>query len=81
MFMTNSNDKSGELLGQERRHRWSTDQKLAMVRESLESGQSVSVVARRNGINANQLFLWRKLYQDGACRQSVPAKLWYRRPS
>jgi transposase len=33
---------------------------------SLEPGQSVSVVARRNGINANQLFLWRKLYQDGS---------------
>ncbi|ENA37368.1 hypothetical protein HMPREF1487_04285 [Pseudomonas sp. HPB0071] len=56
--------KSGELLGQERRRRWSTDQKLAIVRESLEPGQSVSVVTRRNGINANQLFLWRKLYQD-----------------
>ncbi|TPG89070.1 IS3 family transposase [Pseudomonas caspiana] len=66
MFMTNSNDKSGELLGQERRRRWSPEQKLAMVRESLEPGQSVSVVARRNGINANQLFLWRKLYQDGS---------------
>ncbi|WP_226439430.1 IS3 family transposase [Pseudomonas sp. MWU16-30316] len=64
--MTNSNDKGGELLGQERRRRWSTEQKLAMVRESLEPGQSVSVVARRNGINANQLFLWRKLYQDGS---------------
>nr|WP_156408334.1 IS3 family transposase [Pseudomonas sp. Root9] len=66
MFMTNSNDKSGELLGQERRRRWSPEQKLAMIRESLEPGQSVSVVARRNGINANQLFLWRKLYQDGS---------------
>ncbi|WP_442966097.1 IS3 family transposase [Pseudomonas sp. Root9] len=64
--MTNSNDKSGELLGQERRRRWSPEQKLAMIRESLEPGQSVSVVARRNGINANQLFLWRKLYQDGS---------------
>ncbi|WP_414860457.1 IS3 family transposase [Pseudomonas poae] len=64
--MTNSNDKSGELLGQERRRRWSPEQKLAMVRESLEPGQSVSLVARRNGINANQLFLWRKLYQDGS---------------
>ena len=38
-----------------------------MVRESLEPGQSVSVVTRRNCIiNANQLFLWRKLYQDGS---------------
>jgi transposase len=34
MFMTNSNDKGGELLDQERRRRWSADQKLAMVRES-----------------------------------------------
>ncbi|VVM67385.1 hypothetical protein PS662_01621 [Pseudomonas fluorescens] len=65
MFMTNSNDISGELLGQEPWRRWSPEQKLAMVRESLEPRQSVSVVARRNGINANQLFLWRKLYQDG----------------
>lgn len=51
MFMTNSNDKSGELLGQERRRRWSHEQKLAMVRESLEPGNSVSVVARRNGVS------------------------------
>ena len=36
-----------------------------MIRESLESGQSVSMVARRNVINANQLFLWRMLYQNG----------------
>jgi transposase len=53
-------------LGQERWRRSSPEQKLAMVRESLEPAQSVSVVARRNGINANQLFLWRKLYQDGS---------------
>lgn len=37
-----------------------------MVRESLEPGHSVSVVARRHGINPNQLFHWRKLYQDGS---------------
>ncbi len=43
-----------------------------MVRESLEPGQSVSVVARRNGINPNQLFHWRKLYQDG-CLSAVSA--------
>ena len=66
MFMTNSNDKSGEFLGQEQRRRWSSEQKLAMVRESLEPGQRVLIVARRNCINANQLFLWRKLYQDGS---------------
>lgn len=64
MFMTNSNDKSMELLGQEWRRRWSTEQKLTMVRESLGPGQRVSVVARRHGINPSQLFHWRKPYQD-----------------
>ena len=66
VFMTTSRDKTLEVLGQERRRRWSVEEKLAMVRESLEPGQSVSVVARRNGINPNQLFHWRKLYQDGS---------------
>lgn len=37
-----------------------------MVRERLEPGQSVLVVARLNGINPNQLFHWCKLYQDGS---------------
>lgn len=36
-----------------------------MVRESNEPGQTVSMVARRHGVNPNQLFHWRKLYQDG----------------
>lgn len=36
-----------ELLTQpERRRRWSVEQKLAMVRESNEPGQTVSMVAR-----------------------------------
>ncbi|ACO78729.1 transposase IS3/IS911 [Azotobacter vinelandii CA] len=47
--MTTSKDRHIEVLGQERRRRWSVEEKLAMVRESLASGQSVSVVARRNG--------------------------------
>ena len=70
--MTTSKDKTIEVLGQERRRRWNVEEKLAMVRESLEPRQSVSVVARRNGINPNQLFHWRKLYQDGS-RSAVSA--------
>ena len=35
MFLTNSRAERDGLLGQERRRRWSTDQKLAMVRKSL----------------------------------------------
>ncbi|OWT57678.1 IS3 family transposase [Candidimonas nitroreducens] len=55
-----------ELLTQpERRRRWSVQEKLTMVRESNEPGKTVSMVARQHGVNPNQLFHWRKLYQDG----------------
>ena len=37
-----------------------------MVRESCEPGKTVSMVARQHGVNPNQLFHWRKLYQDGS---------------
>jgi transposase len=33
--MTTSKDRHIEVLGQERRRRWSVEEKLAMVRESL----------------------------------------------
>jgi len=64
--MTHTNNSSSEVLGPERRRRWSIEEKLAMVRESFEPGQTVSLVARRHGINPNQLFHWRKLHQDGS---------------
>jgi len=51
--------------GGRRRRSWSVDEKRRMVEESLEPGASVSVVARRYDINANLLFSWRRLYQDG----------------
>ena len=54
------------LTGPERRRRWPAEQKLAMVRESFEPGKSVSMVARQHGVNPNQLFHWRKLYQGGS---------------
>jgi transposase len=37
-----------------------------MVRETLEPGVSVSLVALRHGANPKQLFHWRKLYQTGS---------------
>lgn len=49
------------------------------MRETLEPGATVSGVARRHQVNANQVFAWRKLYQDGslsavsAGEQVVPA--------
>ena len=43
-----------------KRRRWSADFKRELVAATLEPGSSVSVVARRHDINANQLFKWRR---------------------
>jgi transposase-like protein len=36
------------------------------VQESFEPDRTVSMVARQHDVNPNQLFHWRKLYQDGS---------------
>ena len=46
-----------------RRH--PVDFKRAVVEQSLTAGASVSLVARKHDINANQVFAWRKLYKEG----------------
>jgi transposase len=47
------------------RKRRSTQEKLQIVRETLHAQASVAVIARRHGINANQVFAWRRQYQRG----------------
>ena len=64
--MTGRNSQDVEVVGVERRRRWTAAEKLAMVRETYEPGMSVSLVARRHGVNANQVFAWRKLERAGA---------------
>jgi transposase len=49
--------------------------KRAVVEASFAPGASVSRVAREHDINANQVFLWRKLYQDGLLGDDEPALL------
>jgi transposase len=45
--MTTSKDKTIEILGQERRRRWSTEEKLAVVREIRDPGQTHAVLVRQ----------------------------------
>jgi transposase len=47
-----------------RQHR-SVEFKLQVVKESLAPGASVTRVARAHGVNANQVFSWRRLYRQG----------------
>lgn len=49
-----------------RRKRWPEAVKRQMVAETRLPGASVSVVARRHDVNANQLFKWRRQYEAGA---------------
>jgi len=66
-----------------RRHR-TIEEKRAIVAESFASGASVAEVARRYEVNANQVFAWRRLQQQGLLelrsrrikgRRLVPVKL------
>lgn len=64
--MTITTHKMRVLSGPERRRRWSTAEKLAIIQETYEPDATVSIVARRHGIQPNQLFAWRKLASQGA---------------
>lgn len=48
-----------------RRRRWPTSEKLRIVEESFDPSETVSSVARRNGVAPNLLFRWRKLMSEG----------------
>ena len=46
--------------GVERRRRWSHDDKMRIVEETLAPGAKVTEVARRNGVAASVVFTWRR---------------------
>ena len=46
--------------GTGRRRTWSAEDKARIVGESITSGESVCVVARRHGLSPQQLFGWRR---------------------
>src|SRR5438270_572174 len=44
-----------------RRRRFTTEQKLAVIAETMQPGFSVSYVARRNGLCSSLIYRWRRL--------------------
>jgi transposase len=46
-----------------RRRRWSEDEKLKIVLESLQAPRQVSATARRYGISRSLLIRWRRLFR------------------
>ena len=63
--MTAENSENTGRLRRSRRgyRQWTEAQKRQIVAETEKPGMSVSVVARRHDVNANQLFSWRRKYQ------------------
>jgi transposase len=57
-------DVGGGLVASPRRRR-SAVERRRIVEETLEAGASVARVALKYGVNANQVFQWRRLYRDG----------------
>ncbi len=57
------------------RQRRSVAEKRRIVEETFAAGASVAGVARTHGVNANQVFNWRRLYQRGLLGGTPPAAL------
>lgn len=58
--------------GTGRRRDWSDDDKARIVAESYESGATVSEIARRHALSAQQLFGWRRLLRRAPEPASSP---------
>src|SRR3954467_14246945 len=53
------------ITGAVRRRHWTTEQKLQIIEESFQPGETVSSVARRRGVAPNLLYRWRRLMTEG----------------
>lgn len=53
----------------------SKQERRQIVEETLQPGASVAVIARQHGVNANQVFCWRKLYREGRLGLKPAAEL------
>ena len=54
------------------RHRRSIAEKRRIVEATLAEGASVARVARAHGVNANQVFQWRRQYRAGRLGDTPP---------
>lgn len=69
---TSSVDRLEVLEGPTGRRSWPDEEKIRIVRESLEPGVRVCDVARRNGMAPQHLSTWRGLAKKGKLNVPVP---------
>ena len=63
--MSDTFSKVEIITGVARRRRYTTEQKLAVVSETMQPGMSISYVARRHGLSPSLVFRWRRLMTEG----------------
>ena len=69
-------DTSRQVLAEVRsRRRWTIEEKRRITQETFVSGASVSKIAQRHALNANQLFQWRRKYREGRLGTRTTGKL------
>lgn len=70
--MSDEFSKIEVITGVARRRRFTTEQKLAIVAETMQPGLSISYVARQHGLSPSLVFRWRRLMSEGG-KQAVRA--------
>ena len=73
---TRAREVRGEVLtGPERRRRWSLEEKLRVLAQSVAPGSSASLVCRLHGISSGQLYTWRRQFRTGELTGFAPVRL------
>ena len=73
---TRAREVRGEVLtGPERRRRWSLEEKLRILAQSVAPGSSASLVCRLHGISSGQLYTWRRQFRTGELTGFAPVVL------
>src|SRR5438132_500381 len=66
----------GEVLtGPERRRRWSVEEKLRILAQSVAPGSSVMLVCRMHAISSGKLDTWRRQFRTGELTGFAPVTL------
>jgi transposase len=66
----------GEVMpGLERRWKWSTEEKLRILAQSVAPGSSPALTCKMHGISSGQLYTWRKQFRHGALTGFVPVSI------
>jgi len=66
----------GEVMpGLERRRRWSIEEKLRILAQSVAPGSSPALTCRLHGISSGQLYTWRKQFRRGELTGFVPVSI------